>query len=210
MSNKIYTSFHGYGVDVASNRVDDLDRRALEHITNTSSAYVLDVGCGALGFSKQVAQLGVPVLAIDIEDYSQCNNTNSSLIEFTQADVNELGSWLVDKNFTDGCMQRTLHYLTYVEARELLSVLHQAISNKLFISVTGLESDIGREYLGRSDVLATRFAELTDTGKEKFHITKPVCLYTQAELRLLLEDTGWKIEMMWMSAFKNIKAVCSH
>ena len=54
-----------------------------------------------------------------------------------------------------------------------------------------------------------RFGVLSDLGQDMFSIQEPVCLYSQEEFVNLLQSAGWIVDECWVSAFGNIKAVCS-
>jgi 2-polyprenyl-3-methyl-5-hydroxy-6-metoxy-1,4-benzoquinol methylase len=64
-----------YGVDITSNRFDDLDKRLLsevkERVSRGESVQVLDVGCGFGGLAIALAQCGAVVTAVDIDNYSE-------------------------------------------------------------------------------------------------------------------------------------------
>ena len=217
LSNEPYRSFDGYGVDVSVKRTDDLDKKMLEYLKGKDVSLVLDLGCGAGGQSVRMVLAGARVLAIDLYDFSEVflkykadmHITNEAL-QFMQADITHLPSFIETGIYTDVCMQRTLHYLTYRQAVELLTFLYSATTGKLFISVTGMASAVGENYAGRSIPLETRFEKLDTKTAETFQIYEPICLYTKDEFISLLKTTGWKVEECWQSAFGNLKAVCEH
>ena len=64
------------------------------------------------------------------------------------------------EKFSDIYMQRTLHYLTYIQALELLKYLYKVSTDRLYISVSGMASDIGNDYLGRTLSIESRFVSL--------------------------------------------------
>jgi|AntRauTorckE6833_2_1112554.scaffolds.fasta_scaffold00911_9 ubiquinone/menaquinone biosynthesis C-methylase UbiE len=210
MSKKQYRSYDGFGVDVAEQRTDDLDKKALLHLEGKTSAKLLDLGCGALGFSKRAASADVSVLAIDRENFLSSMPPQDLPIEFRQGDVRNLADILSGDTVTDALMQRCFHYLEFEEGKKLLGYLRRVVSDKLFISVTGIDSNIGEVYFGKGKSLENRFDFLDSTGKSTFEINSQICLYTEAEFKELLTETGWQIDEFWVSAFKNIKAVCSH
>ena len=90
----------------------------------------------------------------------------------------------------------------------LLTFLRTVVEDKLFISVTGLDTAIGENYAGKDLPLESRFLKLDQAEADMFQIQAPVCLYRQDEFVALLEKSGWKIEEIWLSTFGNIKAVC--
>jgi hypothetical protein len=214
---KVYLSFAGHGVDVASQRTDDLDKLCLEHIATKSPAWVLDLGAGAGGQSLRMVLAGAAVTAVDNHDFGSVfcelrtdNGIDSSQLQFIYGDISAFSTqWQAD-GITDVILQRTLHYLRYTEAVSLLSYLYQTVEDALFVSVTGIHSAVGVGYAGESAAVKDRFFALAPEQAETFSISKPVCLYTKEEFVALLELSGWKVTRCWESAFGNIKAICAH
>jgi len=212
---KTYVSYAGTGVDVASQRADDLDRLCLEHIGAKSSARVLDLGAGAGGQSARMAGVGAEVLAVDIHDFqtvfaehrATCGIPKAKL-QFFQGDISDFPAPWLTAGVTDVVIQRTIHYLRYQEALQLLSCLQENVQDKLFISVTGIASAVGTDYAGCGVALQERFFRLALEPAQTFSIAQPVCLYSKEEFVSLLGSAGWHVEACWESAFGNIKAVC--
>ncbi|MFT7507432.1 MAG: SAM-dependent methyltransferase [Acidimicrobiales bacterium] len=227
-----------YGVDVALTRADDLDKKMLAYVTEHMSTEkrsndvlktsdvlsigevglvtVLDLGCGGGGQSLRLTSTGAQVLCVDVADYSDSFNTlrkehdlSATVLLFIQGDAAALEAVLDDQKFDICCFQRTIHYVPYDTALIILKCLRTHITDKLYISVTGIESDIGLNYNDTEKPVEGRFCTLGVEDSEIFHIDAPVCLYTPEEFMVLLQDSGWKIEECWVSAFGNIKAVCS-
>lgn len=207
-----YQSFDGHGIDVAVKRADDLDRLALQYIAAHSGCRVLDVGSGAGGQSLRMAIAGAQVTAVDQYDFeaqfAQYGQPAEAL-RFVTGDLQQLSVLLPDEVFAIALCQRTIHYLSYAAAYSFLKELLQTVQDKLYISVTGSGSLVGDTYPCATHTIAERFCELSALGKDMFSITEPVCLYNQAEFTLLLESAGWTVDECWVSAFGNIKAVCS-
>jgi SAM-dependent methyltransferase len=211
-----YQSFGGYGVDVAVKRTDDLDKKMLTHLLTKDKPKVLDLGSGAGGQSVRMAETGASVLAIDIYDFSEefaKYRHEKKLIEdnlkFICADMTELQNLVAEQRFSDATIQRTLHYLPYNQALELLTFLRTIVEDKLFVSVTGMDSAVGENYAGRDLPLEKRFLKLSPAEADIFQIHNPVCLYRQEEFVALLNQSGWQVEEIWQSAFGNLKAVCA-
>jgi ubiquinone/menaquinone biosynthesis C-methylase UbiE len=216
ISKEPYKSYSGFGVDVAVKRTDDLDKRMLEHLRSKDEARVLDLGSGAGGQSVRMVEVGAIVIAVDIYDFSAEfaqyraeRNWSEEVLKFMSADIADLSNLLQGEKFTDASMQRTLHYLPYGKAMELLKFLRMAVQDKLFISVTGMDSAVGENYVGKNLPIAERFIKLESAEADIFQIQAPICLYRQDEFLTLLEASGWKVESLWQSAFGNLKAVCS-
>jgi cyclopropane fatty-acyl-phospholipid synthase-like methyltransferase len=214
---KAYISFAGHGVDVASQRADDLDNLCLKHIAAKSAARVLDLGAGAGGQSLRMVEAGATVIAVDSYDFGEVfaklradNAIDKTQLQFIRGDISSIpAQWTKDK-VTDAIVQRTIHYLQYEAAQQLLNHLYKKVADKLFISVTGIHSAVGVEYAGRAVAVKERFSPLAPEQAQTFSISQPVCLYSAEEFVALLETNGWKVERWWESAFGNIKAVCTH
>ncbi len=216
-NNEPYKSFSGFGVDVAVKRTDDLDKKMLAHIRNKSQSKVLDLGCGAGGQSFRLVEAGAKVLAIDVYDFSEEFNEyknskgiSNEVLEFVCANISELEKVIRAGGFTDVSIQRTIHYLPYDQAVKLLTFLKTVVSDKLFISATGLTSAVGENYLGKNKSIESRFEKLESAEADIFQIHAPVCLYDEVEFMSLLTKANWEVEEIWQSAFGNIKAVCKN
>ena len=225
-----------YGVDVAVTRADDLDKKMLTDVRNQliklprtfdvlgsngerrEVVSVLDIGCGGGGQSARLAVVGASVIGVDICDHTDVfralrgeQGLSEDVLQFVQGDMIQLDSVLGEQRFDAICFQRTLHYVPYSVAMNILCELHTRLKKgrMLYIAVTGLESDIGLHYEDTQKTIEDRFCRLTTEGVETFSITEPLCLYTPEEFIVLLLESGWNIEEFWVSAFGNIKAVCT-
>ena len=91
---------------------------------------------------------------------------------------------------------------------EALKFLRTIVQDKLFISVTGMDSAVGENYSGKNLPIVDRFVRLEPAEADIFQIQAPVCLYKKEEFIDLLKKAGWEVEDVWQSAFGNLKAVC--
>ena len=212
---QVYKSFGGFGVDVAIRRTDDLDKKMLAHLKQKNRPKVLDLGSGAGGQSVRMVAAGASVIAIDVYDFSAefaehraKSGWSEEDLRFIGGDITDLPNLINGEKFADVSIQRTIHYLPYQSALALLTFLRTVVEDKLFISVTGLDTAIGENYAGKDLPLESRFLKLDQVEADMFQIQAPVCLYRQDEFVALLEKSGWKIEEIWLSTFGNIKAVC--
>jgi SAM-dependent methyltransferase len=199
-----------YGVDIASIRLDDLDKRVLadvrERVDRSEMVSVLDVGCGQGGSALALAEAGAAVTGIDITDYSSAFQTEGiTKFRFLKADVRE---WLRDTQtqFDIVVLQRVLHYLPYGEARTVLENL-RLVTATLYLSVTGTTTAIANHYGALALPLSVRWGGLDTVGQELFSITAPLCLYREEELLGLLRDCGWEVRWSRVSDFGNVKVV---
>lgn len=200
-----------YGVDVASTRLDDLDKRVLAAVKEMVSAgvspRVLDVGCGQGGLARALVQVGAAVTALDIDDYSDVIHeqsvSHSDAINYIQADIRD---WVATntEQFDLVVLQRVLHYVPYEDARMVLEKLH-SVSDTLYLSVTGTTTTIASHYEALTKPITERWGKLDAVGQELFSISAPLCLYSEGEVRTLLAETGWQVEWLRVSDFGNIK-----
>ncbi len=201
-----------YGVDVARIRTDDLDKKVIAYAKQHTGVSVLDCGCGGGGLARHLVACGAFVTGVDIVNYSdafarirrECGYTRSQL-HFVHTDMTEIG----ETRYDVAVLQRVLHYLPYERAFQFLVHLQGLLKHTLYISVSGLESDIGRRYAHADKPLLDRFCVLDPLGARTFGIYKPLCLYTPEEFIVLLVQSGYDIEECWVSAFGNIKVVCN-
>lgn len=209
-----------YGVDVTARRADDLDRKALARVFElqqsapTTDVTVIDLGAGSGGQATRFQAAGATVIAVDCADYS-----NSQLyhhvqtrvnqpISFVLSDMNKYVQTLEEGSITICHLQRVVHYLPHAAAIAMLRTLSLVVTDRLYVSVTGSESAIGRAY--HYDVhtpLSKRYSVLSIQGQEDFCISAPMCLYSYDEFCTTIASTGWTIIESWTSAFGNIKII---
>lgn len=214
-----YRSFNGFGVDISEKRIDDLDKKVIKYLKEKPSIKVLNLGGGQA--EKFLSALDFTFIdnftTIDIFDFSDFykewgikRNFSKEKFRFIQGDFRHLKKLLSENEKFDVVIaQRALHYLTFLEAKTLISFLEKIIHDKIFFSVSGLFSALGENYLGRNVDLKERFFPLEKTKAEIFQIHKPVCLYQPEEIEKMLEGTEWKIEDLRVSDFGNIKVIIS-
>lgn len=200
-----------HGIDVSSQRADDLDMRCLAHIgarSEISTPKFLDLGAGRCGFSNRV-MIRAPkaeVVAVDMANYAE---SAASGVQFVHSDIL---SFLVDQpaeSFDVIYSQRTLHYLLPEKAKQVLLRANFTTqkNGRLFLSASGLNSELGTEYPHAHKAWPDRFSRLSREMSEKHGIHEPVCLYTENDLVNLCNQTGWKVLAVWSSAFGNCKLI---
>lgn len=205
-----------FGVDVGSTRLDDLDKQVVAQVeTRTKQGLttsVLDVGCGAGGLAVALALAGATVIALDIDDYLKVIAARVEVVSLPAVSVtfvkSDVVSFLTQSTTMYDCvvLQRVLHYLPYAVAKKVLTDLASRTST-LYLSVTGTTTAIAQHYPTLESPINQRFNTLDTAGQEIFFITAPVCLYSEAEIKQLLAETGWDITWSRVSDFGNIKIV---
>jgi SAM-dependent methyltransferase len=211
----------GHGVDIATQRADDLDLAAIAHIESIKPdvkqgrAHVLEIGCGFGGQAVRMAKAGAKVLATDLEDYSEhvaqlSSDVSEGSVDFLQAKIEDLSQVLgCTERFDVVMCQRMIHYLPWAAAVASLRSLRSVAKHggRLFISASGLLSELGQGYEGKDVAIPERFHRLEEAMATKHAIFPRVCLYTEAEMIALLTETGWEPVKVFSSPFGNIKAI---
>ena len=146
----------GYGMDVATDREDKLDRDCLNYLKSIQSRFihplVIDIGGGNGAMSVKMAQHGAYVTLIDPilnplhisrDKYSCIRHVSKEIEAIEEKDI--LG---INENHKLDIIysQRMLHYLPYYRAVAVLQRLHDDyVVNfcKIFLSITGIESALG-------------------------------------------------------------------
>lgn len=216
--DKLTTHTPGHGADIASQRADDLDRVALGRIKelfSTQPVTALDLACGLGGQALRMVQAGARVAAIDLHDFSQQLSGHASRqpgsepdLHFVQADLRQLPKPLPFAPYDVVVCQRAIHYLTFSEAVTALRALlpHLRPNAQLFLSASGLGSNLGLQYAHAAFPVTERFCPLDSVMAYKHQIHAPVCLYTPDDLERLLQQAGFQTYKRWSSQFGNVKA----
>lgn len=213
------------GADIATQRADDLDLASVQHAQLHSGLSALDVGCGAGGQAARLAGVGARVTGLDMPELVDVFTEHMKLSQasYGQAwgSAEFFGSNMLDipkewldahtKSFSQITCQRAIHYVRREQAIELLAQLRQVLADdgKMFISCSGLESELGNGYEAGNVAPNERFGLLAQDMQDKHQIKQPVCLYTQDEFAQMLAEAGWRIDTIYASAFGNIKTIAS-
>jgi len=211
---------NGHGVDIASQRADDLDEMALERIHSLIASgvfypFAIDVASGAGGQALRMALTGADVLAVDLFDFSSAiyegvsRNDLGGRVSFLQWDMRKLDEIKFGRNADVIVCQRAIHYFPFQAAVDIVERLDGLLQDdgRLYLSASGIQSELGDGYEGCRDALEVRYAELSENMQEKHGILGPVCLYSEEDMVKLLSTAGFEIERVSSSAFGNIKAV---
>ena len=130
-------------------------------------------------------------------------------LTFRQADIREVANSEFCGPYDFVLSRRFLHYLSYPEAAELVSRIgrHLLPAGRMFVSVSGLVSELGDQYRDRQRRIDDRLAALSPAMAIKHNIREKVCLYKPDEFAHLFEMSGFSVAKMWTSAFGNIQGV---
>jgi hypothetical protein len=208
---------HGmHGADIASQWIDELD---LETIRFAVSPHIpkrvaLDLGCGLGMQGIRFATLGCSAVLYDIVDIGERIEQVKRLLgveklEFRHIDLRQATPADFPPQVGVAYSQRFIHHLRFEEASALLAMLSPRLCPKarLFISASGLGSELATGYAHAAHPVEERFAPLAAPMQAKHAIRGPVCLYTAAELERLMLAHGLRAIRVWASPFGNVKAV---
>lgn len=207
----------GHGADISSQRADDLDLLAVEFIHKRhaagSQSYCIDVACGEGGQAIRMAQAGAVVLGVDIMDGKRLAENIERLglqdkVKFLQEDMRHLSRFGVANANLIIC-QRAIHYLPFDQAVDVVSQMKCLLApgGLLYLSASGMLSELGDGYLDRDAPLQKRYGNLSPQMQAKHGIHGPVCLYLETDIEDLISQAGLVSTKVFSSAFGNIKAV---
>ncbi len=204
--------FHacGKGADIATERVDDLDALALGAVSGWGGRLhpvVWDLGAGRCAQSLRFVQAGAIVEAVDlnvsIPPESDTPYLHPHKSDFRDIDLLHLPS----PNLVFS--QRSIHYLSFSDAVRVLTDISKAAyrHTELYLSASGLYSELSSGSRHLAMPLETRFAPLAPDMQQKHGITANVCLYSESDMTRLLQISGWQVKHVFTSGFGNIKVV---
>lgn len=209
----------GHGIDIASQRADELDQACLSYVSSqlevSNSIRAADIGCGHGAFALRMARLGAHVECLDLVDQFNLARrlaaTQNLSMRFFVGDIQNSASY-IEGPFSAILSQRTIHYLDYQEAITSLAGLREMLtpSGKLFISASGISSELGTDYSHLDRPVAQRKAKLSNEIATKHRIYEPVCLYSESDMHQLLTAAGFTIETIYSSPFGNVKAIAKN
>lgn len=208
-------SAQGHGADIATQRADDLDLMAIRHLASRPDMFTIDLACGAGGQSLRMANAGADVLAMDIIDFSKefkGYDPQPGKLHFVQFDMTNLADLNCVEQAEVIVCQRAIHYFKFKQAVCILSHMKRLLANKgkIYLSASGIGSELGIGYQASPDSLEKRFGHLHPDMADKHGIHAEVCLYAEEDMNTLVTMAGLKIESLYSSAFGNVKAVITH
>ncbi len=209
------------GCEIASQRLDDLDiecqQFALDSIKEKRQPLVaVDLGSGSGIQTLRLGLLGFRTIAYDLLPESHA--LEAARAEYPIFQVETKVANLRDASGVDfpsplliAYSQRFLHYLRYEETRTLLSNLYSAMERdgRLFISASGLTSEIGQLHPDRNLPVHERFATLPKSVARHHKILEPICPWSERELVDVCVDIGFTCVTSSCSEFGNVRGIFS-
>lgn len=198
---------------------DELERFALEECVKRQRidhrVSILVVSDKRCELAPKLANLGAQVLIVDRPAFQQeiegriLASGLRDQISFLPSELNALPEVFPGQPFDMIILRRGLCDLPYDKARQTIRrlLLQLRIGGKLYVSVLGLHSELGQDYVGSNDLIEQRFAPLAPSLSEKYDIRHPVCLYTERNLFMLLLEAGASVLRTLTTTYGNIKGV---
>jgi hypothetical protein len=212
---------NGHGVDIASQRQDELDLASIAWVRQHTEAgrkiTAIDLGGGFGAHSVCLAEAGAEVAMVDIADMATENfrkavesgRVQPGQLHFVCKDFATLSAEDIPDNYDVLYSQRAIHYIPYAEACKVLKLLvsKMAHDGQAYVSAAGFDTEYGKTYPDRGKPIEERFALVTPEMQKKHGITQPIVTYREAELAALLKDAGFTNVKVTHSPFGNIKAM---
>jgi SAM-dependent methyltransferase len=204
-----------YGRDVSVHRVDELDQLALKRVSQlcavNTEVHVADIGSGSnLWFAREAAKLGATVYAIDRIPLAAADaELPPNLQVLCETLPDEISRLAALPRFHVIYSQRMFHYIAPSQHNAMWNYLNHALRprGELFISISGLDSELGVGYSASEMALENRFAVLEEKMAKHHSIFAPVCLFRAEEVAEALSRHGFEAVQVETSQFGNIKAM---
>lgn len=198
---------------------DQLERLVLEEVhkrrrsTGSVSALVLPVGCAELAI--ELARLSCFVTGIDDPRFKDdfegraLDAGKADELIFLPGGLDAFPEKIPGEPFDIVYIRRGLCSMPYAEARKILKRLisHLKIGGKLYLSVLGMNSELGDHYAGAEKPVEDRFCPLDPGMAHKYGIQDPVCLYSERNLFMLLLEAGGSVLRTFTTTHGSVKGV---
>lgn len=202
----------GRGVDISSQRRDELDQASLDFIKSASTPLrAVDLGGGFGAHAVAMAEAGAEVVMVDVADMTTESFKKlaiSGRLKFLQRDFKALAPAELPEDFHLLYSQRAIHYVPYGEAVRVLAMLcnRMARGGAAFLSAAGWDTEYGKTYPARLLPVNERFDFVAPDMQAKHGITHRIVTYKPDEFSELLKQAGFVDVNVTTSAFGNIKA----
>ncbi|PKO35501.1 MAG: hypothetical protein CVU34_04200 [Betaproteobacteria bacterium HGW-Betaproteobacteria-7] len=198
---------------------DENERLALEECAKRQRidhrASILVLPAGRCSLAIKFARLGASVTVGDVA--ASRRETEGRIlaaglrddITFATMGLTDLPADSPGEPYDIIVLRRGLCGMPYEQARIVVRqlLLKLKIGGKLYISILGLHSELGDGYPGGELPIDQRFAPLAPALAEKYGIARPVCLYTERNLFMLLLEAGASVLRTLTTTYGNVKGV---
>jgi len=201
-----------YGIDVSSKRLGYLDREVLKFALDwKGSKFSVEFGAGSGRLSLILALLGYRVYIYDLGDVELLNLAKALKLKIfhEKADIRYIKTSDLPEKISIFVAERVLHYLRFEESKRVLArvIRRMEKGGRLFLSLSGINSPIGKDYEHRDFPVEKRFCLPSREVIEKFKIDVPICLYDIEDLRRLLDGFPVREVKLRITAFGNVEGI---
>lgn len=201
-----------YGIDVSSKRLGYLDREVLKFALDwKGSKFSVEFGAGSGRLSLILALLGYRVYIYDLGDVELLNLAKALKLKIfhEKTDIRYIKTSDLPEKISIFVAERVLHYLRFEESRRVLArvIRRMEKGGRLFLSLSGINSPIGKDYEHRDFPVEKRFCLPSRKVMEKFKIDVPICLYDIEDLRRLLDGFPVREVKLRSTAFGNVEGI---
>jgi len=201
-----------YGIDVSSKRLGYLDREVLKFALDwKGSKFSVEFGAGSGRLSLILALLGYRVYIYDLGDVELLNLAKALKLKIfhKKTDIRYIKTSDLPEKISIFVAERVLHYLRFEESRRVLArvIRRMEKGGRLFLSLSGINSPIGKDYEHRDFPVEKRFCLPSREVMEKFKIDVPICLYDIEDLRRLLDGFPVREVKLRITAFGNVEGI---
>ena len=208
-----------FGQDIASQRFDELDRSCVRFALNLldkgrKANKAIDLGCGKGIQGVRLGMMGFETVIYDIEHMPNLIEEVRKLyplckIKKIRADLQNIKADFFPQGIDICYSQRFIHYLRFNDAVLLLKKVFANMrpGGRLFISASGLHSEIGKAHPQCNLAVSERFAKIERVMADKHDIHAPICPYSESELVELCRAAGFALIAADTSEFGNVKAI---
>jgi hypothetical protein len=201
-----------YGIDVSSKRLGYLDREVLKFALDwKGSKFSVEFGAGSGRLSLILALLGYRVYIYDLGDVELLNLAKALKLKIfhEKTDIRYIKTSDLPEKISIFVAERVLHYLRFEESRRVLARVIRKMEKggRLFLSLSGINSPIGKDYEHRDFPVEKRFCLPSREVMEKFKIDVPICLYDIEDLRRLLDGFPVREVKLRSTAFGNVEGI---
>lgn len=201
-----------YGIDVSSKRLGYLDREVLKFALDwKGSKFSVEFGAGSGRLSLILALLGYRVYIYDLGDVELLKLAKALKLKIfhEKTDIRYIKTSDLPERISIFVAERVLHYLRFEESRRVLArvIRRMEKGGRLFLSLSGINSPIGKDYEHRDFPVEKRFCLPSREVMEKFKIDVPICLYDIEDLRRLLDGFPVREVKLRITAFGNVEGI---
>ena len=201
-----------YGIDVSSKRLGYLDTEVLKFALDwKGSKFSVEFGAASGRLSLILALLGYRVYIYDLGDVELLNLAKALKLKIfhEKTDIRYIKTSDLPEKISIFVAERVLHYLRFEESRKVLArvIRRMEKGGRLFLSLSGINSPIGKDYEHRDFPVEKRFCLPSREVMEKFKIDVPICLYDIEDLRRLLDGFPVREVKLRSTAFGNVEGI---